>query len=97
MSVPDDHVPQIRASVEEANTRSRARGSARADEAANTRLRGGGEHIFHPKKFTVSELPQIRASVEEANTSPTAAHPLSFVSLPQIRASVEEANTWATG
>ena len=62
--------PQIRASVEEANTLPDELSRVGGRGAANTRLRGGGEHTLPSRSASTSDvLPQIRASVEEANTS----------------------------
>ena len=108
--------PQIRASVEEANTRRRSRqpprhrgrkyappwrrrthvhprGTGTDRRAANTRLRGGGEHPVPDHRGAVlrgAANTRLRGggehSLDEASV-------LRSYGSPQIRASVEEANT----
>ena len=67
-NVPLILLPQIRASVEEANTAARELRARVILSAANTRLRGGGEHQTRRDEISRALSPQIRASVEEANT-----------------------------
>ena len=79
--------------MEEANTSCRPAWTRVDLLAANTRLRGGGEHLEQSVGAVEAVLPQIRASVEEANTAIILCVAGLCMAWPQIRASVEEANT----